>query len=112
MVDHYALGYTSGYELPFVPPPFPSGTPPKTPDLRVLIDFVNDIYPQTPQEFSSVSNEPIWTDVTDRVRGGSGITGIRRGRERPLDRNETGTATVVLDNWDRGFDPEADNAFA
>lgn len=44
---------------------------------------------------------PTWTDISPYVRSIS----IRRGRQRELDRIEAGTATVVLDNRDRRFDP-------
>jgi len=44
---------------------------------------------------------PTWTDVSSYVRKVS----IRRGRQDELNRMEAGTATVVLDNLDRRFDP-------
>lgn len=43
-----------------------------------------------------------WTDVTQWVRSIS----TRRGRNYQAERMEAGTATVVLDNRDRRFDPE------
>jgi hypothetical protein len=111
MADVYGHGYYGGYApvVTVVPPPA-EVTAPSTPDLRVLIDFVNDLNPVTPQEFSAVSAAPVWTDVSDRLRGGSGLS-LARGRQRPLDRNEAGTATLVLDNYDRAFDPESSNSF-
>ena len=44
----------------------------------------------------------VWTDVTDKVRSVS----ISRGRSTELDAFTTGSASVVLDNRDRTFDPE------
>lgn len=44
---------------------------------------------------------PTWTDITSYVRG---IT-VSRGRGDETQDFETGTATVVLDNRDRRFDP-------
>jgi hypothetical protein len=44
---------------------------------------------------------PTWTDVTAYVRE---IT-VRRGRASEVENFEAGTATVVLDNRDRRFDP-------
>lgn len=46
---------------------------------------------------------PNWVDVTQYVRG---PISIRRGRQRELGQMEAGTASVVLDNRDRRFDPE------
>lgn len=46
-------------------------------------------------------DSPIWTDVTEWVYEWS----YARGREHELDRFETGTATIVLDNSDRRFEP-------
>lgn len=43
----------------------------------------------------------VWTDITPYVRSFS----TRRGRSNGLGRMEAGTATVVLDNTDRRFDP-------
>jgi hypothetical protein len=44
----------------------------------------------------------LFQDVTSYVRGVS----VRRGRSRRLDKFQTGTATVTLDNTGRVFDPE------
>jgi hypothetical protein len=78
----------------------------KPPNLRVLIDFVTDLNPTTS---NAIVPEPIWVDVTSKVREGG--FSIKRGRERPLDRNEAGTATIVFDNFDREFDPESAASF-
>lgn len=43
-----------------------------------------------------------WTDVTEYVQGVS----IQRGRSNELDDFSTGSATIVLENNDRRFDPE------
>lgn len=43
----------------------------------------------------------VWTDVTDYVRGIS----INRGRSTELDQFQTGSASIVLSNADRRFDP-------
>lgn len=52
--------------------------------------------------FNSNPNQvPQWTDVSAYVRE----VHTRRGRQAELDRVEAGTATVVLDNRDRRFDP-------
>ena len=44
---------------------------------------------------------PIWVELTSSVMSIS----INRGRQRTLDRFEAGTATIVLKNADRKFDP-------
>jgi len=44
---------------------------------------------------------PLWVDITSRVQSAT----INRGRQRILDRFEAGTASVVLRNDDRLFDP-------
>jgi hypothetical protein len=62
------------------------------------------IYPTLTVEVAFASNpgdSPVWTDITSYVRRFS----TRRGREHELDRVEAGTATLVLDNRDRRFDP-------
>jgi hypothetical protein len=43
----------------------------------------------------------LWYDVTDAVRSFS----VRRGRSRRLDKSQAGSASVILDNRDRTFDP-------
>lgn len=63
------------------------------PVLAVEIDFTHG--PLT----ANASNT--WTDITDYVHS----IKIRRGRSDALDRIEAGTATLVLDNADRRFDP-------
>lgn len=50
---------------------------------------------------SYVLGGELWYDVTDVVRAVS----VRRGRSRRLDKSQTGSASVVLDNRDRTFDP-------
>ena len=53
---------------------------------------------------------PVWTDVTDHVRS---IPTIRRGRQSEYSQYSPGTATLVLDNRERRFDPEhASSPFA
>jgi hypothetical protein len=47
------------------------------------------------------SNPPTWVDVTQWVQSFT----IIRGRQRELNTIQTGTATVLLDNRDRRFDP-------
>jgi hypothetical protein len=47
------------------------------------------------------ADTPVWEDVTEYVREVS----TRRGRQGRLGRYEAGTATVVLDNRERLFDP-------
>lgn len=44
---------------------------------------------------------PVWVDITDEVMS----IDIDRGRQRLLDRFEAGTASIVLKNADRRFDP-------
>jgi hypothetical protein len=44
---------------------------------------------------------PTWTDVTSKLRSVS----ISRGRQDELGEVDAGTATIVLDNRDRSFDP-------
>jgi len=63
--------------------------------------------PQIVVDIAFASNPaatPVWTPVSQYVRAVS----IRRGRQRELGRIEAGTATVVLDNRDRRFDPTND----
>lgn len=45
---------------------------------------------------------PIWQDITSDVRS----VQISRGKQRQLDRFETGTCRIVLDNRDRKYDPQ------
>lgn len=47
------------------------------------------------------SATPTWSSITEHVRS---IT-IHRGRQHELDRMEAGTATIVLDNRGRHYDP-------
>lgn len=47
------------------------------------------------------SADPIWTDVTSRLRSAS----VTRGRQRELDRFQAGRASFVLNNRDRLLDP-------
>src|SRR5207244_12783432 len=44
---------------------------------------------------------PVWTDISHWVQS----IDTRRGRNTELDRVEAGTATILLDNRDRRFDP-------
>ena len=44
---------------------------------------------------------PIWIDITDRVANVS----IKRGKNRELERYNSGSASVTLHNEDRTFDP-------
>lgn len=58
-------------------------------------------------EFSPTTNpmeSPVWVDITPWLRFKDGIT-IRRGRSSELDDFVAGTASCVLDNRDRRFDP-------
>lgn len=45
---------------------------------------------------------PTWSDVTEYVRAFH----TDRGRQTELDRTEAGTGSIVLQNWDRRFEPE------
>lgn len=47
------------------------------------------------------SSPPTWTDITPYVQAFS----ITRGRQRELNAIQTGTASILLDNRDRRFDP-------
>lgn len=83
-----------------------------TPDITVEIGFNLGAVPG-PTTF--VLNDPVkgeldsafvlggelFYDVTDKVRSVS----VRRGRSRRLDKSQTGSASVILDNRDRTFDP-------
>jgi hypothetical protein len=51
---------------------------------------------------SGSTGTPSWTDVSTYVRSAT----WHRGRSRALDKFQAGTATVVLDNRDRRFDPD------
>lgn len=62
------------------------------PTTKVEISFTADPYQRI---------GVAWTDVTQYVRGIS----IRRGRSTDLEQFPTSTASVVLDNRDRRFDP-------
>lgn len=52
--------------------------------------------------FTGTDASPTWTDVSTYVQAIS----IRRGRTREVDQFNAGTASVILDNKDRRFDPE------
>jgi hypothetical protein len=52
------------------------------------------------------ASTPNWTDVTADIRSYS----VRRGRNAELEDFDAGTATVVLDNRDRSFDPTVNAA--
>lgn len=52
-----------------------------------------------------LGSDDIWVDVTDWVRSWSVSRGSRRGDDTTL-RYETGTATVILNDSDRRFDPD------
>lgn len=83
-----------------------------TPDITVEIGFNLGAVPG-PTTF--VLNDPVqgeldstfvlggelFYDVTEKVRSVS----VRRGRSRRLDKSQTGSASVILDNRDRTFDP-------
>lgn len=47
---------------------------------------------------------PVWVNITSSVRVSGGVT-VRRGRSSELDEFQTGSASFVLDNRDRLFDP-------
>lgn len=82
-----------------------------TPDGTTKVKSI-DIVARPPGPFPSLHVEiafttipntltPAYQDVTQYVQGVS----IRRGRQHELDRVEAGTATFILDNSDRRFDP-------
>jgi hypothetical protein len=62
------------------------------PTTKVEISFTASPYERTPAT---------WVDVTQYVRNLS----VRRGRSGDLEQFPTGTASVILDNRDRRFDP-------
>jgi hypothetical protein len=99
--DHYNEGYGGGYERPVVvvePPIVPVLPNIPTPNLRVQVDWVHDIN----QPGAMV--EPSWTDITALLRQPEGFS-ISRGRQRELDKNEAGTASMMFDDFDRILDP-------
>lgn len=53
-------------------------------------------------------NNPVWTDITHRMRS----VDFHRGRQRELERWEPGTLTAILDNRDRALDPNIDPTVA
>ena len=55
---------------------------------------------------ASVGELRVWTDVTSKMRSYS----TARGRNSERDQFDAGTATVVLDNRDRSFDPVINSA--
>lgn len=61
------------------------------PDITVEVSFS-----------SRPTAEPSWTDISSAVKA---IPQITRGRQTVLDRFQAGTATVLVDNRDRDFDP-------
>jgi hypothetical protein len=60
------------------------------PETQVLVSFSD-----------TAIDPPVWSDVTARVRSFS----TSRGRNSELSEHDAGTATVMLDNRDRAFDP-------
>lgn len=70
---------------------------PNLPTARVEIGFYDDPLAEIP-DYGIVSN---WVDVTDRMRRMSWT----RGRPDDLQKVQTGTAEIVLDNRDRELDP-------
>lgn len=67
-------------------------------------------FPQIKVQIAFASNplaaSPTWVDVSDYLRGDEAVViTTRRGRQYELNRFEAGTATVVLNNHDRRFDP-------
>lgn len=79
--------------MPLLMMPFGSTFPTSSAHAaRVAVEFSPGVGP---------TGIPVWEDITTHVKS---IT-YRRGRQRLLDRFETGTATIVLDNRDRRFDP-------
>lgn len=59
-------------------------------------DFAVEFSPNT-----NPSQTPVWIDITSDVRS----VQISRGKQRLLDQYEAGTATIVLDNSTRKYDP-------
>lgn len=51
---------------------------------------------------TSPGEAPVWVEFTDRVRKGW----IQRGRQSEFDRTSAGRLGLLIDNRDRGFDPE------
>lgn len=83
-----------------------------TPDIVVEIGFNLGAVPgpttfvlndpvQGELDSSFVLGGELFYDVTDKVRSVS----VRRGRSRRLDKSQTGSASIILDNRDRTFDP-------
>lgn len=64
------------------------------PQLAVLADFTNATI--------APPSAPAWTDITDKVRE---LTIKPTYRQNALDRFETGTLSMILDNNERDFDP-------
>ncbi len=52
--------------------------------------------------FTGTADVPVWTDITEFVQAYD----TTRGRDEELARDEAGTATVLLRNEDRRFEPE------
>lgn len=97
MADLYGDGYTGGYVLPEVVEGAPVVVG-NTPDHITRVDWIHDVNPAGFERF-----DPTWSDLSAYVRVGG--FGFHRGRARPLDRNEAGTDTVVLDNREGHFEP-------
>lgn len=64
---------------------------PSWPTLSIRVDYTTPEL-QIPTD---------WTDLSDRIRRAN----IHQGRSRLLAQTETGRATVLMDNLDRGLDP-------
>lgn len=60
------------------------------------------LFPYTSVEIQFVDG--VWTDVTPYFRGATVVRGVSRV-DSPVNRYETGTANIRLDNRDRRFDP-------
>ena len=76
------------------------------PSIRVRIGFNQEVLElddliRGKLNFNKLAGATVFTDVTNKTLSVS----TSRGRSRDLDAFTTGTATILLDNLDAGFDP-------